>query len=339
MAYIYKIENIKNGKVYIGSTKDYKRRFDQHKYMLKNKIHSNKHLQNAWNKYGEEIFKFEIVESVSDDNQFDREQYYIDKYQPYDSKNGYNICTSAKWGHLEYKSGENHHRSEYNSGQIEEAKRLYLEDLPYKYIEQKTGVKTSNIHNIITLKSWIHVGEQYNEKLREKMYFKKFEKDRVKKDLSKAMILKERYSITLKEISEILDIGESRLHDYHAWEKARERGEIINCHMCGKEIRLKSNNQKFCKKCVSKRNKEKQRKYMREQRGNSDKTDKNYKIKILNDNKELIRTFDNEEQCAKYIRKCRISKGKLSYLKTKIKSLCKSGDIYKGLYFEKELTK
>ena len=37
-------------------------RWDCHKAQLRGNYHDNPHLQNSWNKYGEENFKFEILE-------------------------------------------------------------------------------------------------------------------------------------------------------------------------------------------------------------------------------------------------------------------------------------
>lgn len=59
---IYRIDNIINGKCYIGSSIDLDRRRKEHAYSLSNNSHGNKHLQNAYNKYGRESFKFTIIE-------------------------------------------------------------------------------------------------------------------------------------------------------------------------------------------------------------------------------------------------------------------------------------
>ena len=55
-AVIYEINNTKNKKRYIGSTSQWKRRKYEHKYLLEQGEHGNKHLQNAWNKYGADVF-------------------------------------------------------------------------------------------------------------------------------------------------------------------------------------------------------------------------------------------------------------------------------------------
>lgn len=90
---IYIIENIINNKKYIGSSIDIDKRWYQHKYNLNNNIHENLYLQNAWNKYGEENFKFQIIEETDKLNLIKREQHYIDFYNVINI--GYNLSPTA----------------------------------------------------------------------------------------------------------------------------------------------------------------------------------------------------------------------------------------------------
>ena len=48
--------------MYIGQSIDVESRFYAHLYMLRNQVHYNSHLQNTWDKYGENNFKFEIID-------------------------------------------------------------------------------------------------------------------------------------------------------------------------------------------------------------------------------------------------------------------------------------
>lgn len=61
---IYKIINVVNNKFYVGSAVDFTARKRRHWWALRSQRHANKHLQAAWNKYGEESFKFLIVEEL-----------------------------------------------------------------------------------------------------------------------------------------------------------------------------------------------------------------------------------------------------------------------------------
>jgi len=78
---IYKIVNKVNGKYYIGSSKNIKRRWSGHKVKLNKNEHFNSHLQNSWNKYGKENFEFLIVEKVSEEKRIETEQKYLNEIE------------------------------------------------------------------------------------------------------------------------------------------------------------------------------------------------------------------------------------------------------------------
>lgn len=90
---VYQIKNLSTGKVYIGSTtKSFSSRWKQWLYNLR-KQKGNAYLQNAWNKYGEENFSFEILEIIEDKAKvLEREQYWIDLIG---FSNLYNLCPKA----------------------------------------------------------------------------------------------------------------------------------------------------------------------------------------------------------------------------------------------------
>lgn len=58
---VYKITNTTNNKIYIGSTNNLKR-LNGVQFMLKMSNHTNKALQEDWNKFGESAFEIEILE-------------------------------------------------------------------------------------------------------------------------------------------------------------------------------------------------------------------------------------------------------------------------------------
>jgi group I intron endonuclease len=96
---VYSLKCLKTGKIYIGSTtKSFKYRFNNHVWELNNDRHKNKHLANAWKKYKENNFEFEILEVTSKEDVFIREQYYMDLYKSHDKKLGFNINSRATGG-------------------------------------------------------------------------------------------------------------------------------------------------------------------------------------------------------------------------------------------------
>lgn len=88
---IYRIVCSKNGKMYIGSAICIKKRLCKHKWCLKNNIHTNKHLQNAFNIYGSDSFIYEIIEICSEKILLEREQYWIDKFNASNRDFGFNV--------------------------------------------------------------------------------------------------------------------------------------------------------------------------------------------------------------------------------------------------------
>jgi group I intron endonuclease len=95
MGFIYQIRNLENNKIYVGSAVDFTRRTSWHKCRLNKNKHYNDYLQRAWNKYGEENFKFEIIEVLDKSCLIEREQHYLDTLKP-----EYNVSTSATGGNL-----------------------------------------------------------------------------------------------------------------------------------------------------------------------------------------------------------------------------------------------
>lgn len=93
---IYSIINKQNGKRYIGSAVNLKRRINEHKNRLNKNKHNNRYLQNAWNKYGKQSFIFEILEYTSKEKLIEIEQWWLDIYKSYIKDRGYNINKKAE---------------------------------------------------------------------------------------------------------------------------------------------------------------------------------------------------------------------------------------------------
>ena len=98
MYYIYKIENLKNNKKYIGLTNNIIRRKIRHFTDLRRNKHDNSFLQKEFNIYGEENFSFniEFQGEISYQEISEKEKEYIQFYDSY--KNGYNQNEGGNFG-------------------------------------------------------------------------------------------------------------------------------------------------------------------------------------------------------------------------------------------------
>lgn len=195
--YIYAITNIENKKVYTGSTIcKLKKRWQEHRSMLRNNKHHSRHLQNSWNKYGESSFVISILEKIQrKENMLEREQYWLDFYKSWDINIGYNISKSAyapmvernhteeakrkiskhfsgrkltkehkkKIGLASSKNqlGENNHISKLTTESVREIRRKYK---PHKYSQQRLakeyGVSKTAIQQVVENRSWMHIGDK-----------------------------------------------------------------------------------------------------------------------------------------------------------------------------------
>lgn len=92
---IYLIINIINNKKYVGSSNDIYHRFVKHRSALKRNTHRNLYLQNAWNKYGENNFRFYIIEKCNFSQLELKENCWINFFLSYKRDFGYNIQPRA----------------------------------------------------------------------------------------------------------------------------------------------------------------------------------------------------------------------------------------------------
>jgi group I intron endonuclease len=123
---VYKITNISNNKIYIGSSKRLTYRIRQHKSNYRHGRGDNKNLQSE---YVDDKFIFDIIEVC--DNYKEREQFYIDTLKP-----EYNIYrnSTSPLGHklsseTKKKIGDSnkssHKFSKVSESQVDEIRKLY----------------------------------------------------------------------------------------------------------------------------------------------------------------------------------------------------------------------
>lgn len=74
-------------KKYVGQARNIKQRWGVHISKLNCNKHPNCYLQNAWNKYGEESFKFSILEYCLSGDLNNREIFWIEKLNTFNDNN------------------------------------------------------------------------------------------------------------------------------------------------------------------------------------------------------------------------------------------------------------
>lgn len=145
---IYKITNLINGKFYIGSSVDCKRRW---------KREYNIHLCRAFQKYGKENFSFEIIEECERKILFQREQYYLDTLKPWDRKIGYNLSNIATGGNG--LRGNKHPHVKLTEQDVKEIKYMFfIEEKSYKeLLKIYDFISMGTLEDILNGRTWRHL--------------------------------------------------------------------------------------------------------------------------------------------------------------------------------------
>lgn len=173
---VYRIWNIKTNMFYIGSALNYKNRWKNHRNSLISGTHRNIHLQNAWNKYGENSFRFEVLEFYCNKEvMLNREQRFIDIALIINKKNLYNINLTTKIGgfhnrkHSEITKrimsdkrigvsltkGEKNPNAKLNKKIVNEIRNIYMSKrISFTKIGKMYGVSYQTISGIIKNKFW-----------------------------------------------------------------------------------------------------------------------------------------------------------------------------------------
>ena len=150
---VYKITNTVTGDFYIGSSKDIKHRWMDHKKPSTWKRCTNSQLYQDMQKYGVDKFDFQIIEEVEIESLKEKEQQFIEELKPtYNDKNAKGVDIerrkeSQKESHKEYektnkyKEYQKGYHKEYNKSKKgkesnKKAKKKYNNQLCF-YIGQK----------------------------------------------------------------------------------------------------------------------------------------------------------------------------------------------------------
>ena len=141
---IYKIENLNNGKVYIGQSIHPYRRLIEHMYMARHHLDELPiHLAIA--KHKEENFSFTIIEE-NVENYNEREAYWIKHYNSL-SPNGYNILPGGQTNPI--LKGEKHPRNTLADQQVDEIiEHLLFSNLSQRAIADLVGTTERIVNSI-----------------------------------------------------------------------------------------------------------------------------------------------------------------------------------------------
>ncbi len=139
---IYCILNKINGKVYIGSALEFRKRKNLHYKNLKDNKHHSRYLQNSFNKYGEENFEFIILQrNLNREELLKNEQFWINLYEAANQDFGYNM-TKVAGSRLGLKN------SEYHNQRIKETwlGRKHSEETKIKISNSRKGMTSGKNH-------------------------------------------------------------------------------------------------------------------------------------------------------------------------------------------------
>ncbi len=149
---IYKILNLINNKIYVGSSINISVRITSHKLNLRKNKHCNTHLQYSYNKYGIENFIYEVIEYCDENLLLKKEEYYINYFKCLDINKGYNISS--------FSNGRKRHSKttiEKISNAHKGKKKVISEEWRKNISKANKGRKNSNIHKENIRKSKIGI--------------------------------------------------------------------------------------------------------------------------------------------------------------------------------------
>ena len=168
---IYLITDKANDRLYVGSSNSMKRRWNEHKNALRNGVHANSYLQNAFDKYGEDNFVFEALESCPVDALAEREAFWIGHYGTLDRSKGYNlsdverrtVCDETKQKLSKARMGKKlSEETKRKLSEINTGRRFNLTDEQKQKISAgNKGKKKSEAHRASL--SAAHKGRSYSE--------------------------------------------------------------------------------------------------------------------------------------------------------------------------------
>jgi group I intron endonuclease len=231
---IYLISASQGTKCYVGSSKNIRTRLASHWCALRNNRHTNKKLQNHFNKYGESSLVFSILERCEEALLEEREIFYALKIKPW-----FNVIKNIKreqgdFNHTKkskekiqkaslnlwknnrnkmqnaIKAGEDNGYAKLTNEQVKEIK-IKLTDSAYSIlsIAEEYGVSKTTILGIKNSKFWKHILPELEEKIRTTKRIKVVKSSKVvsPETVEKIKLDIITNSFSLKELSEKYEVN------------------------------------------------------------------------------------------------------------------------------------
>lgn len=153
---VYAIINTVTNKLYVGSSNDTGARWADHRHELSRGIHHAPILQNAWNKYGPDVFVFRLLERVPPDRGvlLAAEQRWIDHYHAADRQYGYNARPLA---HCPLVTGEHNSHAKLTEAQVLVIRQRFDRGDSRAAMAREYGVTRETIFAIGKRQTWKHL--------------------------------------------------------------------------------------------------------------------------------------------------------------------------------------
>lgn len=266
---IYCWENIQNEKRYIGQSVNVKKRYYSHKYSLRRGDSSSVHLQSAWNKYGEDSFKFYILEECMKEELNKKEIYWINKFNSTDSIFGYNCDEGGSFGG---KSDESKIKCSISNKNLRNSKRKNPSSnfFGVQWVEKTNRWncrfnvlgKTVRIREFDFEEDAARMRDKYifeNNLLDYPLNFEPYNPNYVVKTISKEEIQKMAVEKSKEKRKRNKELG---------IKNKKHSREILICSRCGSEYEKNRTKEKICMNCYEEYRKEVSRESTRRHRKN-----------------------------------------------------------------------
>lgn len=145
--YIYVIKNIHTVQLYVGRTNNPDQRRRSHFSQLRKGNHSNPKLQNSFNKYGEDNFIFEIVDTALEKDIYDKEYEWF-KFFDFDADTLFNCHFQTHGGPKIWKPHSEESKQKLSKSLKDRTRTYIFEILDERYETRASIINLCKKHNV-----------------------------------------------------------------------------------------------------------------------------------------------------------------------------------------------